>query len=133
MSGTDRKAVLEEAERWWAVAAEDLRVVRACLSIEPPSLGNAAYHCQQAAGKTMKGLLIAAGVGFRKVDDLDELANAATPLYPVLAADLDRCRPLTVWATEYRYPSEDEAPPPSKDEIFEALDILQRLQATMTG
>ncbi|WP_162488549.1 hypothetical protein [Azospirillum lipoferum] len=51
MNGTDRKAVLEAAGRWWIVAAEDLRVVRACLSIEPPSLGNAAYHCQQAAEK----------------------------------------------------------------------------------
>jgi HEPN domain-containing protein len=80
MSATDRTAIFEEARRWWAVAAEDLRVVRACLAMEPPSPGNAAYHCQQAAEKTMKGLLVAAGVGFRKIHDLDELANVAAPL-----------------------------------------------------
>ncbi|CAO3459539.1 HEPN domain-containing protein [Azospirillum largimobile] len=133
MNGTDRKVVLEAAGRWWAVAAEDLRVVRACLSIEPPSLGNAAYHCQQAAEKTMKGLLIAAGVGFRKIHDLDELADAVAPLHPMLSADLDRCRPFTAWATDYRYPPEDESPPPSREEILEALDILQRLHAAATA
>jgi len=127
MSATDRATVLEEARRWWGVAAEDLRVARACLAIDPPSLGNAAYHCQQAAEKTMKGLLVAAGVGFRKIHDLDELADVAAPLYPALALDLDQCRPFTSWATEYRYPPEDESPPPSEEAILEAADLLQRL------
>lgn len=131
MSATDRAAILSEARRWWAVAAEDLRVARACIAMNPPSPGNAAYHCQQAVEKVMKGLLVAAGVGFRKVHDLDELANAATPLYPALATDLDRCRPFTSWATEYRYPPEDESPPPSEDAISEAMDILQRLLAAV--
>lgn len=129
MSATDRTVILEEARRWWAVAAEDLRVVRACLAMEPPSPGNAAYHCQQAAEKTMKGLLVAAGVGFRKIHDLDELANVAAPLYPALTADLDQCRPFTSWATEYRYPPEDESPPPSEESVSEAVAILQRLLA----
>lgn len=133
MSATDRTAILQEARRWWAVAAEDLRVVRACLAMEPPSPGNAAYHCQQAAEKTMKGLLVAAGVGFRKIHDLDELANVAAPLYPALAADLDQCRPFTSWATEYRYPPEDESPPPSEDAVSEAVAILQRLLAATTA
>lgn len=129
MSAPDRALILDEARRWWAVAAEDLRVTRACLAMVPPSLGNAAYHCQQAAEKTMKGLLVAAGVGFRKVHDLDELANVAAPLYPTLAADLDRCRPFTSWATEYRYPPEDESPPPTDEAIFEAVAVLDRLLA----
>ena len=127
MSDNDRSASLEEAHRWWKVAAEDRRVALACLAMDPPSLGNAAYHCQQAAEKLMKGLLVAAGFGFRKVHDLDELASVAVPLYPALADDLDRCRPFTSWATEYRYPPEDESPPPSPDAIFNALNILERL------
>ncbi|WP_455173778.1 HEPN domain-containing protein [Azospirillum largimobile] len=129
MSDSDRSATLEESRRWWRVAAEDRRVAQACLAMDPPSLGNAAYHCQQAAEKTMKGLLVAAGIGFRKVHDLDELASVTIPLYPALAVDLDQCRPFTSWATEYRYPPEDESPPPSPRAISEALEVLERLLA----
>jgi len=133
MSGTDRAAVIEEARRWWAIATEDLRVARMCLAMAPPSLGNAAYHCQQAAEKTMKGLLVAAATGFRKVHDLDELADATCPLYPTLAADLELCRPFSSWATEYRYPPEDEAPPPSEQAIAHAIATVQRiLEAAIT-
>ncbi len=132
MSGGERGAAMEEARRWWAVAAEDLRVARACLALDPPSSGNAAYHCQQAAEKIMKGLLTAAGVGFRKIHDLDELANVAAPLYPALTCDLDRCRPFTAWATEYRYPPEDESPPPSDEAIDDAIGVLQRLLTVIT-
>lgn len=131
MSATDRALVLEEARRWWGVAAEDLRVARACLALDPPSPGNAAYHCQQSAEKTMKGLLVAAGIGFRKIHDLDELAAAAAPLYPALADDLNECRPFTSWATEYRYPPEDESPPPTEEAISNAAEILQRLLAAV--
>lgn len=127
MSATDRALVLDEARRWWFVAAEDLRVAQACLVMAPPSTGNAAYHCQQAAEKTMKGLLVAAGVSFRKIHDLDELGDATAPLYPALAADLDQCRPFSSWATDYRYPPEDESPPPSEQAISEVIDVLQRL------
>ena len=80
----------------------------------------------------MKGLLTAAGVGFRKIHDLDELANVAAPLYPVLTSDLDRCRPFTAWATEYRYPPEDESSPPSNEAIEDAIDVLQRLLTVIT-
>lgn len=129
MSDTDRSATLEEARRWWKVAAEDRRVAQACLAMDPPSLGNAAYHCQQAAEKLMKGLLVASGISFRKVHDLDELASITVPLFPSLTTDLDRCRPFTSWATEYRYPPEDESLPPSPEAISEALEILDRLLA----
>lgn len=127
MSATDPKAAWEEARRWWTVAAEDVRVAGVCLGMVPPSSGIAAYHCQQAAEKIMKGLLVAAGIGFRKVHDLDELANLTSPLYPALASDLDQCRPFSSWATDYRYPPEDEAPPPSEAAIVDVIDVLQRL------
>lgn len=72
-----------------------------------------------------EGLLIAAGIGFRRVHDLDELADLAVPLFPRLAADLDACRPFTAWATEYRYPSDDDAPPKG-EEVREAVRVLER-------
>jgi HEPN domain-containing protein len=131
MSAADREPILEEARRWWSVATEDLRVARARLAMDPPSRGNAAYHCQQSAEKLMKGLLVAVEVGFRKIHDLDELADVAGPHYPALVEDLDLCRPFTSWATEYRYPPDDEALPPSQTEIVEAGEILGRLLAAV--
>jgi HEPN domain-containing protein len=44
-----------EANAWLARADEDLRAVRPCLDAPPPVLGVAAYHCQQAAEKLIKG------------------------------------------------------------------------------
>lgn len=132
MSETDRTAIQEEARRWWSIAAEDLRVARACLGMAPPALEASAYHCQQAAEKLMKGLLVIVGTSFRKIHDLDELATITVPLHPDLATDIDLCRPFSAWATEYRYPAEDESPPPSTGEIEEALAILDRIMHSVS-
>jgi hypothetical protein len=43
MSEGDAPARRSEAGRWLGVAAEDSRVARACLGIDPPALGIAAY------------------------------------------------------------------------------------------
>ena len=79
------------------IACEDIRVARACVALNPPALGVAAYHCQQAAEKLAKGLLVAAGVPFRKTHDIDELADLMASNYPECRDLLDTIRPLTVW------------------------------------
>jgi HEPN domain-containing protein len=92
----------QEASRWFGIAEQDLRVADLCLTARPPEIGPAAYHCQQAAEKMLKGLLVAAGHMFRKVHDLDELADQVSQSYPSLP--LDTLRPLTQWGTAFRYP-----------------------------
>ena len=57
MSEGDAPARRTEAGRWLGVAAEDSRVARACLGMDPPALGIAADLCQQAAEKILNGLL----------------------------------------------------------------------------
>jgi HEPN domain-containing protein len=69
-----------------------------------PALGIAAYHCQQAAEKLVKGLLVVAGVGFPRTHDLLELAGRAAPFYSDLSSLLGALGPLTVWSVAYRYP-----------------------------
>lgn len=125
MSGgeDDRRA---EFRRWLRIAEEDIRVARASLSLEEPALGAAAYHCQQAAEKLMKGLLILAGQSFRKTHDLDELAEAALAHYPSLGGHLDACRCFTHWGVAGRYPAfEDDALalPTSKEVAAAAAEI----------
>jgi HEPN domain-containing protein len=116
MSADDTAERNREAAGWLAIAREDIRVARACLALDPPARGVAAYHCQQAAEKLVKGLLVAAAVPFRKTHDMDELADQAASHYPNCPDLLDAVRPLTVWGFAYRYPGMEDIPEPAPDE-----------------
>jgi HEPN domain-containing protein len=59
MNGDEDSERRHEAAGWLVIAREDVRVAQACLMLDPPALGVAAYHCQQAAEKLAKGLLVA--------------------------------------------------------------------------
>lgn len=113
MNGSDPR--VGEASRWFALARDDLAASAACLTARLP--GIAAYHAQQAAEKTVKGLLVLSGTPFRRVHDLDELAETALPVYPELCDRLERLRPLTSWGVDYRYPGADDIPIPEDKDI----------------
>jgi HEPN domain-containing protein len=118
-----------EGAGWLAIAREDLRVAGAYLALDPPARGMAVYHCQQAAEKSVKGLLAAAGIAFRKTPDLDELADLVPTPDPAVRQLLDTVRPLTVWGFAYRYPTMEDAPEPVPDdaELRPAMAILAAL------
>jgi hypothetical protein len=82
MNGDEESERRRGAAGWLVIAREDVRVARACLSLNPPALGAAAYHCQQAAEILVKDLLMAAAVAFRKTRDIDERADLAASNYP---------------------------------------------------
>jgi HEPN domain len=82
MNGDEESERRRGAAGWLVIAREDVRVARACLSLNPPALGAAAYHCQQAAEVLVKDLLMAAAVAFRKTRDIDERADLAASNYP---------------------------------------------------
>lgn len=97
----------DEWRRWRPFVVEDIRVARGCLAIDPP----------------------AARQPLRKSHDLDELATLATPFAPRLSAYLDACRPLTLWAVDYRYPAEDELPLPEPGEIAGIIGMVEAFLA----
>jgi HEPN domain-containing protein len=129
MNGDEEPERRREAAGWLAVAREDVRVVRACLTLNPPALGVAAYHCQQAAEKLAKGLLVAAAVAFRKTHDIDELADLVASNYPECRDLLHTIRPLTVWGIAYRYPAIEDIPEPVPDsaELHHTIGIIEQL------
>ena len=55
------------------VADRDIRSAEACLAGADPIPEAAAYHCQQAAEKLIKGLLVLARTPFRKTHDMEVL------------------------------------------------------------
>ena len=104
MSGPDPDLDAErrrEAGRWPTVAAADMRVMRMCLDAATPEAGVAAYMCQQAAEKLVKGLLVAAGVGFARTHDMARLGDLAAAHYPARRELLAATGRLTAWSSAY--------------------------------
>lgn len=113
-----------EARRWFAKADHDLRMAELALDASPPILDGAAFHCQQAAEKLMKGLLIAARRTPPKLHDMQFLIALLRPLYPALAVDLAGFAGLTLWYAVSRYPDIGVDLEPSEADVREALKSL---------
>ncbi len=116
---------LEDARAWLAKADLDLRAARGDLALEPPLLGDAAFHCQQAAEKALKAVLSLHDVPFRKTHDLGELHRAVRDVEPVLTAAGSAVVPLSDYAWEFRYPGDVVDPP--AEEVDDALALATSL------
>lgn len=114
-----------------AVGSEDLRVARLCLDAVEPSLAASAYHCQQAAEKLIKGLLVLADVPFTKTHDLERLGSLAVVRYPRETDLFEATYSFTSWAFDFRYPGPDAEVPTSrrKVELRQAMPVIDRLVA----
>lgn len=114
-----------EVSAWLARARQDLRAAEVDLLAEPPLLGDAAFHCQQAVEKALKGLLARHGHPFRKTHDIGELAVACLGHEPSLEHLLRRSAPLTEYAWRFRYPG--EVFEPEREEVDDVLDVARRV------
>jgi HEPN domain-containing protein/predicted nucleotidyltransferase len=117
-------------ERWLKVADNDSRTVLACLAADPPLRGNAAFHCQQAVEKLLKGFLTLAGKRSRKTHSLSQLGAMAQESFPELAELVSTVDNWSSWVAEFRYPGATE-PEPDQHELRRALDVIDRLAASL--
>ena len=116
---------------WLEKAAIDLRSGRVDLDADPPILGDALFHCQQAVEKTLKALLTWHDQPFRKTHDLVELGVKCASLDPGLEDLLREAAPLTEYAWKFRYPG--DVPDPSQQETDAALAIATRVFEAVTA
>jgi uncharacterized protein len=121
----------QAVERWIAVAERDRKAVLACMAPDPPLRDTAAFHCQQALEKLLKGFLTLVGKRSRKTHSLAQLGVAAQASFPDIAELVAAAQGWTEWATAYRYPDEDGPPEPDDREIAAALDIIGRLTSRL--
>jgi HEPN domain-containing protein len=132
----ERERHRHEVMPWVRKADEDVAVVRAVIAAEPPLLGGAAYHCQQAAEKLLKAALVLERQPVPKIHDLAELGRR---VLAARASWADLVAPLTVlteWGAVYRYPVLDSSlaePEPSREEIEAVLDEIAALRAAVTA
>ncbi len=94
-----------EARRWLRAAGEDLQVVRMALREDPPLVGPACFHSQQAAEKALKAALVLEGIEFPYVHDLRRLRNLVPDSWPEGPSHVALQR-LTEWGAESRYPGD---------------------------
>lgn len=96
----------DQALRWLELATQDLAMVDQALSLDPPVLGPALFHSQQAAEKALKGLIANSGAVPPRTHGLQTLWDLAGP---PLGAPPDGLERLSDYAVDPRYPStEDE-------------------------
>lgn len=116
----------EELVRSWLVKAHrDLLSAHELASAQMPLLDTAAYHCQQAAEKAIKGYLLFHDVRFEKSHDIVLLVSQATDVDPSFSALIEIARLLTPLAVEFRYPGDFVEPEP--EEFQDAYDAAQTL------
>jgi len=129
MSGPDDALRWEEAAAWLSAARLDRDAAVACLAVMPRLALPAAFHCQQAAEKLLKGFLVLAAQPFRKTHDMAELIDALALAEPEIALRVADMQDWTHWAVVARYPRPGgmPEPEPSEDELRRAVAAIDAL------
>jgi HEPN domain-containing protein len=108
-----------DTQGWLRLAAADLRGGDVDLAADPPLVGDAVFHCQQAAEKTLKAFLTWHDIPFRKTHDLAEIGQQCVAVDPSLEALCWQAEALTTFAWIFRYPGAPEEPA-----VADAVDSL---------
>jgi HEPN domain-containing protein len=99
MSGDDPGRRIAEARAWLPFVDADLTTVRLTLEANPPVLAVAAYHCQQAAEKLLKSLLVLGALPLWKTHDLDTLVAQAGHAFPEVRDLRGEALGITSWGS----------------------------------
>jgi len=82
--------VLAEVREWLHKAAEDVRTAEVSCAAQPPLQDAAAFHCQQAAEKALKGFLTLHARVFEKTHSIEKVRALALAADPTLRRDRPR-------------------------------------------
>ena len=123
--------LVAETRSWFQRAAHDLGAGAAGLAAEPPFTGDAVFHAQQVAEKSLKGYLTWHSRVFRKTHNLTELGGMCIDVEATLEPLLQRAACLTDYAWKYRYPGEPEEP--SREEAESALALAREVHDAVLG
>jgi HEPN domain-containing protein len=131
MKAADPLARWNAVERWLRVAERDRRGALACLAADPPLCDGAAFHCQQAIEKLLKGFLTVAGKRGGKTHSLEQLGSHALASFPEIADLVAAAHGWSDWVHVFRYPEEAPPPEPEEAELRAALEIIEQLAARL--
>jgi HEPN domain-containing protein len=82
------------------------------------------YHCQQAAEKYLKALVVHFGLPLRKTHDLEDLLDIISAVETTITTDFyDKARIINDYGVQIRYP--EPAGDPSENDVVEALVVAK--------
>jgi HEPN domain-containing protein len=132
MSEPDSAELWQEVLGWLRVAENDRRIAQLCLDATPPAWEGAAYHCQQAAEKLLKGFLVRANTDFGRTHDLEHLGYLVMRVSSVERTLVEPLAGWTHWAVAYRYPDDlGPEPQPTLAELQSAIALIDQLRAAL--
>jgi HEPN domain-containing protein len=112
-----------EVQDWLHKVAEDYRVAEALAALAEPLDDSICFHCQQAAEKLLKALLVARDLAPPRTHDLEELAARLSPPLSLPPHVEDAFTYLTELAVIPRYPVHADLRSPGRaDRARRALD-----------
>lgn len=85
-----------------------------------------AFHCQQAAEKYLKALLVWQEIPFPKTHDIKALLNLIGTADAMLAESLQDAVVLTSYGVELRYPGDRPDAPP--EDAREAVELARKVR-----
>ena len=124
---------LEEAHRFLALARADFAAFRVLASNAGIRPAIALFHAQQAVEKSLKALLFAQGVEFRRTHDLFELADKLQACGVALPSRVESVGKLNPYAVSFRYDSHDADLMSLEQADQIAQDVLHWAAVTVTA
>lgn len=115
--------LVAETRAWLVKASRDLAAAAHELKADPPFSDDAAFHAQQAVGKSLKNSLTWHSRPFGKTHNLTELGKNCAQLEPTLGPTVQAAARLTEYAWKFRYPGEPAEP--TREETEEALSLAR--------
>jgi HEPN domain-containing protein len=95
---------IELAKQFLMRADDDLRLSEVIMKDAEPVFWGDAFHAQQCAEKTLKGLLTFYDIRAGKTHDIGGLLKLCLPVLPALESLKERANVLTAYAVDSRYP-----------------------------
>ncbi|MFN0035266.1 MAG: HEPN domain-containing protein [Saprospiraceae bacterium] len=108
---------------WFIKAERDLHLGQFALSDQENSYPDLiCYHCQQAAEKYLKALVMHHGLPLRKTHDLEELLDLLAPLEAsITRLFYEEALKINLYGIEIRYSEPEEDP--TLEDVIEALQV----------
>lgn len=121
---------IEYAREWLTKATNDRRSAEALIELSEPLTDTAAFHCQQAVEKLLKGFLVYHNAPFEKIHDLTHLCALCVGIDDGFVEFGEQVGSLTRYAVRFRYPGFEN---PSVADVREALALMDRCWSFVLG